>query len=517
MRKISLLLLTLTICFFTACHKDIWAELDELDQRVTKLEELCKEMNTNITSLQAIVSVLQSNDYITGIVEIKKNGEVIGYTITFGTHDPITIYNGEDGADGSSVAPIIGVAQDTDGIYYWTLNGEWLLDEDGNKLPVTGNNGQNGLMPKLKIEEGYWYVSYDSGATWTQLGKATGEDGKDGADGKDGQNGDSMFQSVTQDENYVYFTLADGTVIKIAKGSGSLSDDDFIFTITYDSNGGDGIMEKDTFYYGQARKLSACTFIRKGFDFTYWTTKADGTGAIYNDSALLTIDRNITLYAQWFEEVYATFSISYDKKIVFSPGNLQYHPKNNEWRFAPNQWDFMGENNNHISASYDGWIDLFGWGTGSNPATTSTNDIYDYKYFTDWGKNEIGQDTANTWRTLTPSEYRYLMNNRNNASSLRGMAEVNGADGLIILPDNWDSLIDFKSFTIEEWRKLESLGAIFLPSAGWRTSSEWSGDRFYYWLNESLGNSSAYYGNTSTTEAMQRSAKLSVRLVKDIQ
>ena len=96
-------------------------------------------------------------------------------------------------------------------------------------------------------------------------------------------------------------------------------------------------------------------------------------------------------------------------------------------------------------------------------------------------------------------------------------AIVDNVKGLIILPDNWDSLIDFKSFTIEEWRKLESLGAIFLPSAGWRTSSEWNGDRFYYWLNESLGNSSAYYGNTSTTEAMQRSAKLSVRLVKDIQ
>ena len=92
MKKLSLLLLTLTLCFFTACHKDIWAELENLDQRVTKLEELCKEMNTNITSLQTIVSVLQSNDYITGIIEIKKNGEVIGYTITFGKHDPITIY-----------------------------------------------------------------------------------------------------------------------------------------------------------------------------------------------------------------------------------------------------------------------------------------------------------------------------------------------------------------------------------------------------------------------------------------
>ena len=273
MKKFSLLLLTLVVCCFTACHKDIWAELENLDQRVTKLEELCKEMNTNITSLQTIVSVLQSNDFITGIVEIKKNGEVIGYTITFGKHDPITIYHGQDGKDGadgkdgqdgqngSANTPVIGVAQDTDGVYYWTLNGEWLLDDNGNKLPVSGKDGQNGtngsngqdgtdgkdgqdgedgidgqdgkdgITPQLKIEEGYWYISYDNGATWTQLGKATGEDGKDGADGadgkdgqngadgKDGQDGDSMFQSVTQDENYVYFTLADGTVIKIAKGN----------------------------------------------------------------------------------------------------------------------------------------------------------------------------------------------------------------------------------------------------------------------------------------------------------
>ena len=248
MKKLSLLLLTLTVCFFTACHKDIWAELENLDQRVTKLEELCKEMNTNITSLQTIVDVLQSNDFITSIVEIKKDGKVVGYTITFGKHDPITIYHGQNGKDGQNgqdgqngadgkdgITPVIGVAQDTDGVYYWTLNGEWLLDDNGNKLPVSGKNGQNGsngTMPQLKIEEGYWYVSYDNGVTWTQLGKATGEDGKDGADGengkdgqngtdgKDGQDGDSMFQSVTQDENYVYFTLADGTVIKIAKGNG---------------------------------------------------------------------------------------------------------------------------------------------------------------------------------------------------------------------------------------------------------------------------------------------------------
>lgn len=262
MKKIHLLLLGLTICLFSACHDDIWDAIDGLDSRVTKLEELCKEMNTNITSLQTIVDVLQSNDFITSVVEIKKDGEVIGYTITFGKHDPITIYHGQDGPNGADgkdgFTPVIGVEQDTDGVYYWTLNGEWLLDDNGNKLPVSGKDGQNGtngsngqdgadgkdgqdgedgkdgadgqdgkdgITPQLKIEEGYWYISYDNGATWTQLGKATGEDGKDGQngtdgkDGKDGQDGDSMFQSVTQDENYVYFTLDDGTVIKIAKGT----------------------------------------------------------------------------------------------------------------------------------------------------------------------------------------------------------------------------------------------------------------------------------------------------------
>ena len=250
MKKLHLLLLSLTICLFSTCHNDIWEAIDGLDSRVTKLEELCKEMNTNITSLQTIVDVLQSNDFITSIVEIKKDGEVIGYTITFGKHDPITIYHGQDGKDGadgkdgqdgqngSANAPVIGVAQDTDGVYYWTLNGEWLLDDNGNKLSVSGKDGQNGTngtMPQLKIEEGYWYISYDNGVTWTQLGKATGEDGKDGADGengkdgqngadgKDGQDGDSIFESVTEDDDYVYFTLSDGSVIKIPKGSDNQS------------------------------------------------------------------------------------------------------------------------------------------------------------------------------------------------------------------------------------------------------------------------------------------------------
>ena len=311
MKKIHLLLLGLTICLFTACHDKLWDAIDDLDVRVARLEELCKEMNTNIVSIQTIVNVVQSGDYITGVTEIKKDSEVIGYTITFANHDPITIYHGQDGKDGadgkdgqdgSANAPVIGVAQDTDGVYYWTLNGEWLLDDNGNKLPVSGKDGQNGVdgtMPQLKIEEGYWYVSYDNGVTWTQLGKATGEDGEKG---DKGDTGDSMFQSVTQDENYVYFTLADGTVIKIAKGNGSNDqpNSEFIFTITYDSNGGEGVMLPDTFYYGISKVVTlTCFYTRENYYFTEWNTKPDGSGVTYAYGTKISIDKNIILYAQW--------------------------------------------------------------------------------------------------------------------------------------------------------------------------------------------------------------------------
>ena len=120
------------------------------------------------------------------------------------------------------------IQSDVDGIYYWTLDGEWLLDNNGNKIKAEGRDGKDGadgkdgkdgITPQLKIENEYWYISYNNGATWTELGKATGEDGQDGTDGINGQDGDSMFEDVTYDDDYVYFTLTDGTVITIPRAS----------------------------------------------------------------------------------------------------------------------------------------------------------------------------------------------------------------------------------------------------------------------------------------------------------
>lgn len=162
-------------------------------------------LNTNLSALQSIVEALQNNDYVSSVAPLTENGKVIGYTIYFTKSNPVVIYHGNDGIDGHT--PVIGINKDEDGIYYWTIDGEWLRDAEGNKVPTTGNNG---VTPQTKIEDGYWYVSYNNGSTWNQLDKAVGEDGEDGKDG------DAFFSNIDMsDQKYMVLTLINGTTITI--------------------------------------------------------------------------------------------------------------------------------------------------------------------------------------------------------------------------------------------------------------------------------------------------------------
>lgn len=212
MRKTLSFIALAMMLLLVGCSKEyddsaLMGRVDNLENRVLKLEQLCNQMNTNISSLQTIVTALQKNDYVTGVTPVTENGVTIGYTISFAKAEAITIYHGKDGEDGADgYTPVIGVKQHSDGIYYWTLDGEWLIDENGNKIKAVGADGKDGITPLLKVENEYWYISYDNGTTWAQLCKATGE------------NGDSFFREVTEDEENVYFTLADGTIITIFKG-----------------------------------------------------------------------------------------------------------------------------------------------------------------------------------------------------------------------------------------------------------------------------------------------------------
>ena len=390
-------------------------------------------------------------DLITGITPIMENDVEVGYTLTFLHNSPINIYNGKDGVDG----------------------------KDG----TNGTNGIDGISPQLKIEEDYWFISYDNGESWNKLEKAKGNKG---------DKGDSMFQVVTYDDDFAYFTLIDGTVLTISKNKESVP-------------------------------------------------VTEGT-------------------------IMATFSVSETKKVYFSKGNLQYNAmlgthqcvdkttKSGTWRFSENQWDIIGEDNKNNSSSYNGWIDLFAWGTSGYKykpdslyqASTSSSKNHlaisgDIEYTRhDWGYyNTISNADHNfEWRTLNHDEWEYLLSNHD-----WYLATVNNIKGVILLPESYEEPaniyhtnhdVDFAKYVynLKTWKLIENQGAVFLPSAG-QLSCSYLGTVSYgtenkvtYWTS-TLYEYKASTSSSSYSYVMQRSAGsvsyaaqelyYPVRLVRDVE
>lgn len=252
------------------------------------------------------------------------------------------------------------------------------------------------------------------------------------------------------------------------------------------------------------------------------------------------------------------FSVAADKKIVFSQGNLQYNPAQNEWRFATLQYDTIGMANQNVASDYAGWLDLFGWGTGKNPTQTSRNDA-DYSEFEDWGQNPIsnGGNTPNQWRTMTTAEWLYLTKSRDNAWDLFGFGSVGGTGGIILLPDDWtlpagltfytwkdkgfiydgrnfkvgESTVETNGFahnayTAVQWMEMEKAGAVFLPAAGRRiettvTSVNYSG--YYYHADKYDASGTAatrvqfHAGGMSPDAGIKFWVHGSVRLAQDVE
>ena len=214
---------------FTACGDDyddtaLWNQVNDNTNRIEALETWQEQVNNNIAALQQL---LNTTDYITSVTPVTEDGKETGYTISFRNSDPITIYHGEkgdkgdkgdqgeqgeqgipgepgkDGADGTDGSdgstPQIGAEADG-GIYYWTVNGEWLLDSEGKKIPLTGEDGKDAIAPKIRINEttNEWEISTDGGNTWASTHvAATGEDG------------DTLIESIetAADGNSVTITL----------------------------------------------------------------------------------------------------------------------------------------------------------------------------------------------------------------------------------------------------------------------------------------------------------------------
>ena len=330
-------------------------------------------------------------------------------------------------------------------------------------------------------------------------------------------------------------------------------------TVTAHPNNGGTVTGEGSFLIGRSCTVTATP--NEGYTFVNWTENGAvvSTGATYT----FTVEGGRNLVANFSFNtptgaIDGKFTINADgDQVYFSQGNLQYKASTNTWRFATNQYDYVGSNNSNISSTYSGWIDLFGWGTSGynhgavcyQPWSTSQTDSDYYAYgsatynlndrtgMADWGYNAIsnGGNQTHQWRTLTTEEWYYVFNTRETTSGKRyAKANVNNVKGMILLPDDWStgtyslsytnsSNASFSSniLTAAQWSILEQAGAVFLPAAGGRDGTSVSdvGSGGIYWSASNRYSCACYVYfndfNLYTSNFNSRYFGRSVRLVRD--
>ncbi len=320
----TLTLLLLAALTLAACKYDdseLWEQVNQNTEelaaqaaRIAALEAWQAETNTNIQALQTLLS---TTDYITAVTPVVKDGVEVGFTISFLNTPAITIYHGTKGDKGDKGdTPQIGATQADDGNWYWTLNGEFLTDTDGNPIRANGTQGGQGEpgsdgddapLPQLAtgaklteqgvntdsqnedIEPDAIYLSVDGGQTWTRV---SGEDGEKGDTGATGPKGDSFFKGIdTTHADYVTFTLADGSIFQVPRTSISLSFDPESLSLLYDEKatiqctaGGSADFTTDNLFIvapaGWKADIALTRAARTGFTLTVTAPDTDSEGEI---------------------------------------------------------------------------------------------------------------------------------------------------------------------------------------------------------------------------------------------
>lgn len=198
--------------------------MDKAEADIKELQTLVSQLNSTLSGLATTVDALKAQDRIVSVTELADKS---GWVVEFSQTGKITIYNGKNGIDGKDgkdgtngtdgvngqdgKTPTIGVKLDADGNYYWTVNGDYLLDENGNKIAATAHVA----TPQLRINNGNFEISYNGGVTWEIIGEA-------------GNTGAVIFSKVEDGTDVVTFTLGDGTTIVIPKAGA--------FAITMDTD-----------------------------------------------------------------------------------------------------------------------------------------------------------------------------------------------------------------------------------------------------------------------------------------
>lgn len=285
-RIIRTALIALVTAAVSACSMyddtELRDRLDGIDDKIASLEETVKDINSDIDALQKIVDALRQNVTIDRV-----EAGTDGYVIYFSDGTTAEITNGKDGAN----APVISVAQDdTDGLWYWTIDGEWLV-VDGQRIRAQGIDGEDGqpgedaVSPQVRInpDTKMWEISVDGGLNWESTGiVAEGQDGEPGTGGS-GIIADVDYES---DAYNVIFILADGTRISVPK------------TINVEFNikglSSEGV---ESYLYGSSRTYN----VEISGMFAYVVNKPDG----WRVTLSMAEDTTLTVTAPTRENTYA--------------------------------------------------------------------------------------------------------------------------------------------------------------------------------------------------------------------
>ena len=387
---------------------------------------------------------------------------------------------------------------------------------------------------------------------------------------------------VSTDSIYAFAVTGDRTLVA------NFSLKEFEITLMAAPENGGTVSGSGIYMYGQNCTVTAVTNV--GYVFVNWTENGNQVSTMAEYSFEVMDNRQIVANFKTVPTgaINGLFRINANgDQVYFSKGNLQFQASTNIWRFAENQWNYVGGtnyygefgnvyenglkcNNDEISSTYSGWIDLFGWGTSGWENGNLYYRPYDYEYLeypggdygygygptdgtnylnslagtyanADWGiYNPIsnGGNQSGQWRTLTHEEWIYIFNKRDTYSGFRfAKAQVNNVNGVILLPDDWNSsyyslsninmnVLDFdgNNISASQWGVLEQHGAVFLPCAGSRYETSVNGTApnptgGIYWSSSCNGNSSAFsagFSNTGGVYPNNHSSRydgLSVRLV----
>ena len=179
-------------------------DVASLKSQLEQLRNDISSLNGQITGLTATIDQWKSGGYVQSIQELSDKS---GFTITFVGGKTVTLYHGAKGDPGDPGNPgdpgtpgqdgkTPSLKMDTDGVFYWTIDGEFIL-VDGKKVPAN-------VVPVFSVsDEGDLIMTI--GEQTTNLGHVKGGDGA----------GDALFEKIEPGEEAVVFTLKGGETFSI--------------------------------------------------------------------------------------------------------------------------------------------------------------------------------------------------------------------------------------------------------------------------------------------------------------